>query len=191
MTTTEFNKEIKNFQEEMCKLVTNVFKEAKEIRPMLAAYMYKKDAICKEIGILSDFEPMLANEVTKRALKELFRDSLENVKPLVIAFITEGWGISINKYNNKSIEDIKKAMKGKRVSEMDDKIEVVYLTLETAATHCNIVYKIDRTDKDNPVLIYDENLSGEWEPKNYEMEGTLQNILNVDYHPIANLNSIN
>ena len=191
MTTETFNEEVKSFEKEICRVITLIYEKEKEIAPMILSYKYKKDSLNKEIGILGNIGHLLVNEQTKTALKHAVRDTFEEIRPLVIAFVSEGSCTKIPKKDFKNITGIANFLKKKKESKAEEKIEIVTVNFETANSKRSIIFKIDRSIENDPKLISDEDLTSDWIKKDPDFEGLLDNFLDVDYHPIVDLNSIN
>lgn len=175
MKQSQFNEEVNLFKEEVINLTTKIFESNKEITPILFNFLYKEDSEKQPIGVIGGFHHLIIDEKSKKEVALSLRKMVEKIKPIAVAFISEGYAL---KGKEEDFKDIEKYLETKSISEHPNRKEVIVINIETHDQECIVTFNINR-DKKEPVLELSDSV--DWQSKGENTDGLLQNFLTECY----------
>ena len=187
MKQATFNKEIELFKKEVIEITGKIFNSEKEIRPVLFNFLYKKGFEKQPMGVIAGFDQFLTDNESKKKVSYSLKKMVEEIKPIAVAFISEGYALEGSQEN---YDKVKEYLKTNTISNHPERQEIVLITIETSDLESLVTFLIERNG-DNAKLVLKESV--DWQPKN-KNSGVLQNFLTECYIEIeddedANLSS--
>jgi len=170
---------IEDFEDKIKSMVTGIFKKDGKFEPTVFMLVVRDGQLA--VGIIPDIGKLFDTDEGKELAAHLIRKINEELKPIALAFASEGWCL---KKNKDEVDDDGK-FEGARPSEHPDREEILFVTLETHDKCAAIHWDIVRTIVPDGELI--EKLAQPWSKKGDHYAGRFSNLLTDNYGELAQL----
>lgn len=183
MRTFEEQKEeiLADFKERVTNMVSEIFKEEEHFEPTVFFLAVRDGKL--GMGIMADIGKLFVNDMGKTIAAEIIKKVNEQMKPIALAFASEGWAI-VKPGNEK---DLKKVLKGPRPSESPDRKEILFINFETFDKECNVGWQIVRDIIPGGELVPSKEMNTEWAKKSDRFAGKFANLLTDNYSELNKL----
>jgi len=166
-----YQEELEKFENRVISSVKAMFEEEEEVSPVVFALVRQGKNF--SLAVLGGLEQFFISEKGKDMAAEAIKRFSKEMKPLAIAFASEGWMSEIPKGEQ---------LKGKP-SEDPQRKEILHITFESynqAAFRC---WKIERDEK---ISLKVEDISHTWKEKDPQvLQGRFMNLLEESYSEFA------
>ena len=177
----EYKKKINDFRDDVEEMVKHRFMNDKVIHPVVFGLVIKEDKLV--MTVLVGLGELFSSEDGKEQAADVIRQMNKEIKPVALAFVSEGWMAAVKK--EEEILD----KKGKYISEAHmprnnpDKKEVLMMMFETHDEEAGVFLEIKRIGE----LVELEDMKDgqkDWKPKSEQFKGRFSNLLQENYNEI-------
>jgi hypothetical protein len=169
MIIQETKKAVEKFKHDNDELARNFFKDNGSL-PMMMTMLIEKDGKFEQTIVDGLYE---VHGIDKQLFVRIVSDIIESEKPIAMGLLSEAWMVESPKDG---------VIPDKRVSEMDDKVEILSITTETYYSSNLKIYKIlrDGDQVDLEMKVDHEDVG------KTNIMGTFTNLLKKNYDKFYN-----
>lgn len=183
-TIQEICKEqINKFKDFMVSTVEADFIKKGELEPSVYALVMQKNGETT-VAMLQNIAPLFESPHGKQIAAEIIRKSAQEIKPIALAFASEAW---IAKVDADVLFDAegnpRKSMP--TASDMDNKIEGVFINIETFEQECMKMWKVSQKG-DKRILIEDDS-PFDWKAKDKKIPSVFSDLLTENYSQMVKI----
>lgn len=178
MTKSEFNNEVNSFNTFVNKIANDTFEDMSSVESTGLALCEPNEESEGQFRIAALMLPpqMFGSDEGKAMIGDAIREANDDLKPMAIAIITEGWMVEVDADDKEAVKDF---MEGKRKPSTEKNKEVVTVNVETHAANGITMYEIDRSGEKPTLKLYRELTWITKEPN--QPVGKLQNLIPKQY----------
>lgn len=180
----EYKKKINDFRDDVEEMIKHRFMDDKVIHPVVFGLVIKEDKLV--MTVLMGLGELFASEDGKEQAAEIIRKMNKEIKPVALAFVSEGWMAAVKKEEDVLDKNGKYLSENHMPRNNPDKKEVLMMMFETHDEEVGIFLEIKRIGE----LVEIEDMKGtskEWMPKSKKDKGRFSNLLQENYSEINQL----
>lgn len=177
------NEELSKFKEQVTEIIRQEFEETGELHPVLFGLIINEEKLA--IVVLAGLGSLFVSESGKDAALKAMREFSKELKPVAIAFASEGWMSKYSIEQSKELLNEDGSYKDPAMRpELDpDRIEVLMINFETYDQDAYSYYEAIREVDGVRLKVFHER---DWDNKG-ENKGRFSDILQENYSQLAEL----